>query len=167
MLNAELRMHADDERFSDSSRAIVRFGCDHEADGFHLLNKSIMNNGWEKKMLGLYDDKDPEKKHRSERLLRAYMYALTHPETRDRYAPDRMGLKDKPVEVLDPESLEMLEEVAELPISAEEFHKESTEAFKIFREVINGDGVRGYASAILDIMPGLLELQKDDKVRLG
>jgi hypothetical protein len=78
-----------------------------------------------------------------------------------------MGLKDKPVEVWDPESLEMLEEVAELPISAEEFHKEATEAFKIFREVINGDGVRGYASAILDIMPGLLELQKDDKVRLG
>ena len=167
VLNAELRMHARDERFSNSSRAVVRFACDYDADGFHLLNKSKCNFEWEKKMLALFDDddKDPGKKHRSERLLRAYVFALTHPETRDRYAPDDKGLRDKPVKVLDPESLGKLQEVRDLPISAEEFHKKETEAFEIFRQVINGDGVRGYALAITDIMPDLLKLQKDDKVR--
>ena len=166
VLNAELRMHARDERFSNSSRAVVRFACDYEAHGFHLLNKSKCNE-WEKKMLALFDDddKDPGKKHRSERLLRAYVFALTHPETRDRYAPDDKGLRDKPVKVLDPESLGKLQEVRDLPISAEEFHKKETEAFEIFRQVINGDGVRGYALAIMDIMPDLLKLQKDNKVR--
>ena len=157
-------MHENDERFSDSSRVIVRFACDYDADGFNLMRKHA-TKAWQKKMLELFDDsdpKDPEKKSRSERLLRAYIYELTHPERKANY--ESKGPLDNPVKVLDPESLEKLEEVAELSMSAEEFHKEATEAFEIFRQVINGDAVRGLSSAILGIMPKLLELQKDATV---
>ena len=166
MLTAQLRMHENDERFSDSSCVIVRFGCDYEADGFNLMRKHTSKT-WQKKMLGLFDDSDssnPEKKSRSERLLRAYIYELTHPERRRVYEPKTKGSLDNPVKVLDPESLEKLEEVAELSMSAEEFHEEATEAFEIFRQVINGDAVRGLSSAIMGIMPKLLELQKDATV---
>ena len=166
VLTAQLRMHENDERFSDSSRVIVRFGCDYDADGFNLMRKHT-TKAWQKKMLRLFDDsdpKDPEKKSRSERLLRAYIYELTHPERRRVYEPKTKGSLDNPVKVLDPESLEELEEVAELSMSAEDFHREATEAFEIFRRVINGDAVRGFSSAIMGIMPKLLELQKDATV---
>ena len=165
MLNAELRLEENDERFSNSCRTIVRYGCDNEADGFHFLRKSSKKNGWEKKMLELYRGEDPGKKDRSERLLRAYVYSLTHPERRDHHAPRTKGSPDKPVKVRGPEYLSTLKVVSELPITVEQFHKEATEAFKIFREVLNGDGVRGFSSAILDIMPEILKLRSDDKVR--
>jgi hypothetical protein len=155
-----VRITADDARFLNSSRAIVRFGCDNPVGGFNI----IRNEKKMEQMLALFDPTDQGKKERSELLLNGYLFQIASKARSGHYA-NKKGSLDKPVNLFDLEFLKKLPEVESLSISPEEFLEEAKATCKIFREVINGDAVRALSSAIEEIMPELLKRQQDDKVR--